>query len=69
MSMYLAMMMKRENERLKRPRPKHFEVWDEEDFFQRFRLSRTVENILEEIEDTISFPTNRLVIVIGLLVH
>lgn len=49
--------------RIIRPRPNDFEVWDEKDFFQRFRLSkRAVGNILEEIEDTIRFPTNRSII-------
>jgi hypothetical protein len=38
----------------------HFEEWDQKDFFSRFRLSsRTVERLLEKIEEAISYPTNR----------
>jgi hypothetical protein len=41
-------------------RPNHFEEWDQKDFFCRFRLcSRTVERLLEEIEEAISYQTNR----------
>jgi hypothetical protein len=41
-------------------RPNHLEEWDQKDFFSRFRLSsRTVERLLEEIEETISYQTNR----------
>ncbi|XP_050502738.1 putative nuclease HARBI1 [Diabrotica virgifera virgifera] len=45
--------------RIIRHRPNYFEELDQEDFFCRFRLSKnTVENILEQIEDTISHPTD-----------
>jgi hypothetical protein len=41
-------------------RPNHFEEWDQKDFFSRFRLSsRTVETLLEKIEEAISYPTDR----------
>jgi hypothetical protein len=41
-------------------RPNHFQEWDQKDFFSRFRLSsRTVERLLEKIEEAISYPTNR----------
>jgi hypothetical protein len=41
-------------------RPNHFEEWDQKDFFSRFRLSsRTVERLLEEIEEAICYQTNR----------
>lgn len=41
-------------------RPNYFEELDNIDFFCKFRLSKqTVEIILEEIEDNISYPTNR----------
>jgi hypothetical protein len=41
-------------------RPNHFEEWDQKGFFSRFLLSsRTVERLLEEIEEAISYPTNR----------
>jgi hypothetical protein len=41
-------------------RPNHFEEWDQKDFFRHFRLSsRTVERLLEEIEEAISYQTNR----------
>jgi hypothetical protein len=40
--------------------PNHFEEWDQKDFFSRFRLSsRTVERLLEEIEEAISYQTNQ----------
>lgn len=43
-----------------RRRPNYFEELDNFDFFSKFRLSkRTVEMILEQIEDNISYPTNR----------
>jgi hypothetical protein len=41
-------------------RPNHFEERDQKDFFSRFRLSsRTVERLLEEIEEAISHQSNR----------
>jgi hypothetical protein len=40
-------------------RPNHFEEWDQKDFFSRFRLSsRTVERLLEEIEEATYFLSN-----------
>ncbi|KAJ3641886.1 hypothetical protein Zmor_028356 [Zophobas morio] len=43
-----------------RNRPNHFEEWDETDFIARFRLSkRTTENLIEEIEELITHPTER----------
>lgn len=43
-----------------RYRPNFFEEYDGKDFFNRFRLSpRTVENLLEQIEDVLKYPTNR----------
>jgi len=46
--------------RLFRPRRNYFEEYNQYEFFCRFRLRpRTVENILEEIGDIISHPTDR----------
>lgn len=43
-----------------RHRPNYFEEYDNHDFFVRFCLSkRTVNRILEEIEEVIRHPTNR----------
>lgn len=43
-----------------RHRVNHLEEWDEYDFLARFRLSkRTVESIVEEIEETIHYPSDR----------
>jgi hypothetical protein len=40
--------------------PNHFEECDQKDFFSRFSLSsRTVERLLEKIEEAISYPNNR----------
>lgn len=45
-----------------RYRPNFFEEFDEYDFFVRFRLpKRTVENLLEDIEENIRYPTLRYV--------
>lgn len=55
------------DEEVRRPktiryRRNHYEEWDEVDFFARFRLSkRCVANVLEQIEETITYPTLRLV--------
>lgn len=47
-------------QRVVRNRPNHFEIWDNKEFFQRFRLSpQTIENILEEVEEVLQYPTNR----------
>lgn len=49
-------------QRVVRRRPNHFEIWDNKEFFQRFRLSaRTIENILEELDDVLRYPTNRYI--------
>lgn len=43
-----------------RRRPNYFDELDDLDFFSKFRLSKpTVEMIVDQIEDTISYPTNR----------
>lgn len=43
-----------------RIRPDHYNAWDDEDFFARFRLSKeTVQQVLESIQHLIRFPTNR----------
>lgn len=43
-----------------RLRPNFFEEYDNKDFFDRFRLTKpTVESIWEELEDILSYPTNR----------
>lgn len=44
-----------------RHRPNYFEIYDGfKDFFYKFMLSpRTVEDLLEEIEDIISYPTHK----------
>ncbi|KAJ3661617.1 hypothetical protein Zmor_006005 [Zophobas morio] len=53
------------DEEVRRPktiryRRNHYEEWDEVDFFARFRLSkRCVANVLEQIEETITYPTLR----------
>lgn len=41
-------------------RKNYFEIYDELDFFERFRLTKTaVQGILQEIEHMIKLPTNR----------
>ncbi|KAF5296068.1 hypothetical protein FQA39_LY12690 [Lamprigera yunnana] len=59
--------VKYRNERRKIPRiqdrPNHFAVWNDNEFFSRFRLSKiTVSRIIQEIEGRIAFPTNRIVL-------
>lgn len=49
--------------RIFRYRPNYFEEYDQKDFFNRFRLSpRTVENLVEEIQEAISHLTHRYII-------
>ena len=46
--------------RVVRERINHFEKWDYKEFFQRFRLSkRTVENLIEELDNVLRHPTER----------
>ncbi|XP_018580381.1 putative nuclease HARBI1 [Anoplophora glabripennis] len=46
--------------RVFRRRPNYFEIYDPQDFFVRFRLKpRTVEMLLEELDEAISHPTER----------
>lgn len=43
-----------------RPRVNHFEIWTEDEFFMRFRLTRpTVLHILDQIENELETPTDR----------
>lgn len=43
-----------------RPRPNNFEIWTEDEFFMRFRLTRpTVLQLLVEIEHDLESPTDR----------
>lgn len=43
-----------------RPRTDHLNNWDESEFIRRFRLSKhSVQQILGQIEETISHRTNR----------
>ena len=52
--------MKRRKDRVVRPRPNHFAIWDENEFINRFRLSKeTVHMIIQQIQDTIRSPTER----------
>jgi len=44
------------------PRVNYFEVYDEEEFVKRFRLTKsTVKKVLNEIVDQLKTTTNRLV--------
>lgn len=45
-----------------RERPDHFQTWRDDEFLQRFRLSKnTVKFLLDVIETKIALPTDRLV--------
>jgi hypothetical protein len=58
--MALIAMKSHGGQKLHVVKPNHFEEWDQKDFFSRFRLSsRTVERLLEKIEEAISYPTSR----------
>ncbi|KAJ8914243.1 hypothetical protein NQ315_003608 [Exocentrus adspersus] len=47
--------------KLYRQRRPCFDMYDDLEFFDRFRLTKnTVENLLQKIEGTIALPTNRV---------
>lgn len=57
---YIRHINKRRKDRVVRPRPNHFAIWDEKEFIARFRLSKeTVHMIIQKIENTIRSPTER----------
>lgn len=59
---YVHMINRPRRARLVRERPNHFEKWDDQDFFARFRLSKqTVRRLVTEIEEDIASPTDRYV--------
>lgn len=42
-----------------RPRPNHFNIWEDDEFYNRFRLSKNSANmLLELIGPNIQHPTN-----------
>lgn len=51
---YVRHINERRKDRVVKPRPNHFVIWDEKEFITKFRLSKgTVHIIIQKIHDTI----------------